>query len=71
MPGTAEAREWIIKHRLKSEFGYTSDQANYEMDNHAEGVLIHLKIWSLIAERQEHEAKVQKMRSQSTRGKVR
>ncbi len=68
-PGTPEAREWLATHRLRSEFGLTAEEAKYEMDNHAEGVLVHLKIWSLIADRQERDEKLQKARQ--PRGKAR
>jgi len=48
-----------------SEFGYTTEQANYELDNHADEVLIHLKIWNLVSQRQEDDARMQEIRSQA------
>ncbi len=72
--GTPEAREWLVKHKLKGEFGYTSEQAKYELDNHADDVLVSLKIWSLVAERQKSDAEIEQKRqqfNQSSRGNVR
>jgi hypothetical protein len=48
---------------LRTEFGLSAEQANYEMDNHADEVMIHLKIWSLVSDRQDKDMKREQARA--------
>lgn len=51
--GTPEARYWLARHKIRSEFGLTAEEADRE---DATEVAIHLTIWEQIAKRQKWES---------------
>jgi len=55
-----ETQYWLIRHRLRSEFGLSAKQADDEPN---EEVMIHAKIWSLLAEKEKKSEAEQELRS--------
>lgn len=58
--GTPEARYWIARNKLRSEFGLSAEEADRE---DAEETVIHFKVWEMVQKRQEWEQQRAESRS--------
>jgi hypothetical protein len=65
--GNPEAQYWLVRHRIRKEFGLSATEADDELDNRPEEVIIHLKILELMSKREKREIEKSKMR-QNIRG---